>query len=111
MAGLLLRAQSEREGVVVRLRAQVSEGRWASRARSSKGARGRGQRTRGRGASKARDRGREVRDDLQVGSAGQRGKRACGQEKQHRQAWPTEQRERGGREGALELAPTGGARL
>jgi hypothetical protein len=45
------RAQSEREGEAVRLRAQVSEGRWASRARGSKGAqtRGHGQRTRGHG--------------------------------------------------------------
>jgi hypothetical protein len=45
------RAQSEREGEGVRLRAQVSEGRWESRVRGSKGAqtRGRGRRKRGRG--------------------------------------------------------------
>jgi hypothetical protein len=41
----------ERAGGGFRLRAQVSEGRWASRARGSKGAqaRGRGRRTRRRG--------------------------------------------------------------
>jgi hypothetical protein len=56
--------QSEREGEGVWLRAQVSEGRWASTARGSKGARarGRGQRTRGRGRVQGGDRGREVRD-------------------------------------------------
>jgi hypothetical protein len=45
------RVQSEREGEGVWLRAQMSEGRWASRAQGSKGAptRGRGRRTRGRG--------------------------------------------------------------
>jgi hypothetical protein len=43
--------QSEREGERVWQRAQMREGRWASRARGSKGARahGRGRRTRGRG--------------------------------------------------------------
>jgi hypothetical protein len=51
VAGLWSHAQSEREGEGVRLRAQVIEGRWESRARGSKGAwvRGRGRRTRGRG--------------------------------------------------------------
>jgi hypothetical protein len=45
------RGQSEREGERVWQRAQMSKGRWASRARGSKGARvhGRGRRTRGRG--------------------------------------------------------------
>jgi hypothetical protein len=45
------RGQSEREGERVGQRAQMREGRWASRARGSKGARGlgRGWRTRGRG--------------------------------------------------------------
>jgi hypothetical protein len=45
------REHSEREGERVRLRVQVSGGRWASRARDSKGARtcGGGQRSRGRG--------------------------------------------------------------
>jgi hypothetical protein len=45
------RGQSEREGERVGQRAQMREGRWASRARGSKGARGRGRgrRTRGRG--------------------------------------------------------------
>jgi hypothetical protein len=44
------RGQSEREGERVWQRAQMSERRWASRARGSKGARaqGRGRRTRGR---------------------------------------------------------------
>jgi hypothetical protein len=43
--------QSEREGKGARQRAQMGEGRWASRARGSKGARGLrcGQRTHGRG--------------------------------------------------------------
>jgi hypothetical protein len=45
------RGQSEREGEGAGQRAQMGEGRWASRARGSKGARGlvRGRRTRGRG--------------------------------------------------------------
>jgi hypothetical protein len=48
---LCMRGQSEREGERVWLRAQMGEGRWASRARGSKGAQGlgRGWRTRGRG--------------------------------------------------------------
>jgi hypothetical protein len=43
--------RSEREGEGAGQRAQMGEGRWASRARGSKGARGleRGRRTRGRG--------------------------------------------------------------
>jgi hypothetical protein len=49
VAGLRSRAQNEREGEGVQLRAQVSKGRWASRARGSKGAHGLGRRTRGRG--------------------------------------------------------------
>jgi hypothetical protein len=60
-----LRGQSEREGEGVWQRAQVSKGRWASKARGSKGvrARGHGRRTRGRG--RVHDGGsweREVRD-------------------------------------------------
>jgi hypothetical protein len=45
------RRQSEREGEGARQRAQMREGRWASRARGSKGARrlGRGWSTRDRG--------------------------------------------------------------
>jgi hypothetical protein len=45
------RGQSEREGERVWQRAQMGEGRWASRVRGSKGARvhGRGRRMRGRG--------------------------------------------------------------
>jgi hypothetical protein len=48
---LCTRGQKEREGERVWQRAQMSEGRWASRARGSKGAwaQGGGQRTRGRG--------------------------------------------------------------
>jgi hypothetical protein len=48
---LCTRGQIEREGERVWQRAQMGEGRWASRARGSKGARGlgRGRRTRGRG--------------------------------------------------------------
>jgi hypothetical protein len=48
---LYTRGQSEREGERVLQRAQMGDGRWASRARGSKGARGlgRGRRTRGRG--------------------------------------------------------------
>jgi hypothetical protein len=53
-----LRGQSEREGERAGQRAQMREGRWASRARVSKAARGlgRGRRTRGRG----RVHGREI---------------------------------------------------
>jgi hypothetical protein len=45
------RGQSEREDKRAEQRAQIEEGRWASRARGSKGAwgLGRGRRTRGRG--------------------------------------------------------------
>jgi hypothetical protein len=48
---LCTRGQSEREGERVWQRAQMGEGRWASRVRGSKGGwgLGRGQRTRGRG--------------------------------------------------------------
>jgi hypothetical protein len=48
---LYTRGQSESEGERVWQRAQMGEGRWASSARGSKGARGlgRGRRTRGRG--------------------------------------------------------------
>jgi hypothetical protein len=47
---LCTRGQSEREGERVWQRARMREGRWASRARGSKGAwgRGRGRRTHGR---------------------------------------------------------------
>jgi hypothetical protein len=55
------------------------------------------------GASTAGDRGREVGDDRQVGSVGQRERERAGAEgkERRRQLGPTEQRERG-REGALE---------
>jgi hypothetical protein len=55
---LCSRGQSEREGEGVWLRAKVSEGRWASRAR----ARGCGWRTRGRGRVHDGGSWREVRD-------------------------------------------------
>jgi hypothetical protein len=102
------RWQSER----VWQRAQMSEGRWASRARGSKGARvrGRGRRTRGCGRVHGGDRGREVEDELTCGvgeTEREAGARARGQ---HQQAWPTGQQERGA-ERARWLAPTGSARL
>jgi hypothetical protein len=54
------------------MRAQVSEGRWASRAWGSKGAGtcGDGRRSRVVGASTARDHGREVGDELTSGVGG-----------------------------------------
>jgi hypothetical protein len=62
---LCTRGQSEREGEGARKRAQMGEGRWASRARGSKGARVSD--VAGEcavvGTSTAGDRGREVRDD------------------------------------------------
>jgi hypothetical protein len=68
----LLRAQSERGGERVRLRAQLSRGKWASGARGSKGARtcGGGRRTRGRGCVHGEGRGWEVGDGLTGGLGG-----------------------------------------
>jgi hypothetical protein len=91
------RGQSEREGEGAGQRAQMREGRWASRVRGSKGARGlgRGWGTRGRG----RVHGEEIvgerlettdrwgRQDRERGSGRARGK-------QRRQLGPTVQRER-----------------
>ena len=98
------RGQSKREGEGVWKRAQLSEGRWASRAR----AQGRGQRTRGRGHG-----GEIVGNRLETADRwGQRDRereRARGKER-HRQLGPTEQRESEG-VSALGLAPTGGAHL
>jgi hypothetical protein len=98
VARLWSRTQNEREGKGVRLRAQVSEG--GGRAgREAQKRRGRADVTRERvevGASMVGNSGREVWDSSQVGSAGQRGKRARGREKRHRQAWPMGQQEREG---------------
>jgi hypothetical protein len=62
-SSLVARAERESEGP--RLRAQMRKGRWASRARGSKGAqaRGRGRECTDVGASTVGDRGREVGDD------------------------------------------------
>jgi hypothetical protein len=79
----------------------VSEGKWASGAWGSKGARTRG-------------RGREVRDEL-TGGVGrterERESEARMRKERRRQAWPTRQREGEGGEGMRGLAPTGGTRL
>jgi hypothetical protein len=71
----LVACAGEREGEGVRLRAQVSGGKWASGARGSKRARtcGGGRRTRGRGRVHGEGRGREVGDGLTGGVRG----RAC----------------------------------
>jgi hypothetical protein len=104
------RAQSEREGERVRLRAQVSGGRWVSGVRGSKGARTceGGQRSRGRGrvhggGSWAGGWGRASRWS-------RRDREKSGHVGWHRQTWPMGQLEREG-ERARGLAPTGGARL
>jgi hypothetical protein len=74
-----LRAQSKRGGERVRLRAQVSGGKWASGARGSKGARtcGDGRRTRGRGGIHDEGRGREVGDGLTDGLRRTEGESGC----------------------------------
>jgi hypothetical protein len=100
------RGYSEREGERVGQRAQMREGRWASRARGH----GRGRRTRGRGrvhggeivGGRLRTIDRWGRRNRERTSARVRGRR--------RLVWPTGQRERGG-ERARWLALTGGARL
>jgi hypothetical protein len=72
-------AQGERGGERVRLRAQVSGGKWASGVRGSKGARmcGGGQRTSGRGHVHDEGRGREVGDGLRGGVRGTKRAGAC----------------------------------
>jgi hypothetical protein len=67
-----VRGQSEREGERVWQRAQMSEGRWASRARGSNGAwvRERGRRTRERGRVHGGGSWREVEDELTGGVGG-----------------------------------------
>jgi hypothetical protein len=90
------RGQSEREGERAGQRAQMREGRWASRARGSKGAwgHGRGWRTRGRGRVHG---GEIVGERLETADRWERRDR----EREHAQgkrtaptARPTEQRER-----------------
>jgi hypothetical protein len=94
------RGQSEREGERAGQRAQMEEGRWASRARGSKEARGLG---RGRGT---RYRGREVRDELTGGVAGaERGKAGMGESNGADRSVPRSS------ERALGFAPIGGVRL
>jgi hypothetical protein len=88
------RGESERKGERVWQRAQLREGRWASRARGSKGARvhGRGRRTRGRG--------RVHGGQIVGGRLGTADK------------WGRQDREREREEvSTLRFAPTGGARL
>jgi hypothetical protein len=66
------RVRRVRGGEGVRMRAQMSGGKWASGARGSKGARtcGGGRRTRGRGLVHDEGRGREVGDGLTSGFRG-----------------------------------------
>jgi hypothetical protein len=93
---LCTRGQSEREGEKDWQRAQMSKGRWARRARGSKGARaqGRGRRTRGRGHVH----GGEIVGE-RLWTAGRWGQRDTERESGHggkercRQLGPTEQRE------------------
>jgi hypothetical protein len=88
-------ARQER-GERVRMRVQVSEGKWASSVRLLKGlrARERGRRTRGRGRVHGEGRGREVGDGLTGGVHGTERERTRMREERRRQIGPTEQRER-----------------
>jgi hypothetical protein len=82
VAELPARVGREREGERIWQRAQMREGRWASRARGSKGARGRrrgGERA-DVCASTAGDRGREVEDELIGGDGGTERERARARE-------------------------------
>jgi hypothetical protein len=114
VAELLSRAQSEREGERIWQRAQMSEERWVSRARGSKGERvcGRGRRTRGRGS--VHD-GEIVGERLGTTDRWGRRDRERERERGGKRTVPTARphREARGRGGvsALGLAPTGGARL
>jgi hypothetical protein len=106
-----LHAWAEREGERVWQGAQMSEGRWASRARGLKGARtrGRGRRMHGHG----RVHGGEIVGE-RLGTADRWGRwdreRGRGGKERRRQLGPTEHRE--GEGGSTHwLAPTGGARL
>jgi hypothetical protein len=92
----------------------MEEGRWASRVRGSKGARGTWswpENARMWERPRRGDRGWKVKDALTGGSVGKReGERERGREQRRRQVGPTEQRESEG-ERALGFAPTGGVRL
>jgi hypothetical protein len=106
-------AQSKRGGKRVRLRAQVSGGKWVSGARGSKGVRtcGGGRRTCGRGRVHGEGCEREVGDGL-TGGLGriererEAGVRAKGTAPIGLAHWAAR-----GREGARRLAPTGETRL
>jgi hypothetical protein len=107
------RGQSEREGERAGQRAQMEEGRWASRARGSKGARGpgRGRRTRGRGRVHGGEIvGGRLRTADRWGRRDRERKRAGAAENNGTERVRPRDRERG-REGALRVAPTGGTRL
>jgi hypothetical protein len=91
----------------------MEEGRWASRARGSKGARGRGRGRRTRGCGRVHDGeivggrlraadrwGRQDREREKAGAAENNGAERVGPRDRER-----------GREGALRVAPTGGTRL
>jgi hypothetical protein len=103
--------QSEREGEGAGQRAQMGEGRWASRVRGSKGTRahGRGRRTHGRG----RVYGREiVGERLETADRWGRWDRESGAGARKRtSADRSGPRDRERERGALGLAPTGGTRL
>jgi hypothetical protein len=109
------RGQSERESEGAGQRVQMREGRWASRARGSKGVRGlkRGRRTCGRGRVHGGEIvGERLDTGKQVGTAGQRERERA----RARETAPTARPhgaaiEREGGERALGLAPTGGTRL
>jgi hypothetical protein len=108
-----MRGQSEREGERAGQGAQMREGRWASRARGSKGVRGlgRGRRTRGRGRVHGGEIvGERLGTDDRWGRRGRERERVRAREiastaRPHRAA-----RERGG-VSTLGLVPTGGTRL
>jgi hypothetical protein len=107
------RGQSEREGEGVGQRAQMGEGRWASRARGSKGAwgLGHGRRTRNRGCvhngeivvERLETADRWGRQDKERG-AGARGRTSADRSSPR-------DRERERERGAIGLALTGGTRL
>jgi hypothetical protein len=98
VAELSGRAQSEREGERVRLRAQVSGGGLVSRARGSKGARtcGGGRRSHGRG--RVHDGGSWAGGWGRADRWGQRDRERAARVRggRRRQTWPTGQREREG---------------
>jgi hypothetical protein len=108
-----LHGQSEREGERAGQRAQMEEGRWASRAWGSKGARGlgRGRRTRGRGHEHGREIvGERLRTADRWGPRDRERERAGAAERNGADRVGPRDRERG-REGALRVAPTGETRL